>query len=132
MDQKQHRMTRQRKVILETIKKLKTHPTADEVFSLVRRKLPRISLGTVYRNLELLTDQGLIRKLETAGTQKRFDGDMQEHQHVRCIRCGKIDDLFFTLPAPDPAWSSQTSFQILDYNLELLGVCPACKKRGDN
>ena len=57
METRQHRMTRQRKVILDTLRRLKTHPTADEVFSIVRKQLPRISLGTVYRNLELLFNE---------------------------------------------------------------------------
>jgi len=128
MAEKQHRMTRQRRIILETVKDLKTHPTADEVFGLVRKKLPRISLGTVYRNLELLTEQGIIRKLDTAGQQKRFDGDISPHYHVKCVKCGKIDDLYFELPKPSSEWAAETSFQILEYNVELLGICPQCQK----
>ena len=128
MEPRQHRMTRQRKVILDTLRRLKTHPTADEVFSIVRKQLPRISLGTVYRNLELLTEQGMVRKLETAGTQKRFDGDTSRHDHIKCIRCGKIDDLMIPLPRLDASDMQETEYQVLDYNLELLGICPACQK----
>ncbi len=122
-------MTRQRRIILETVKGLKTHPTADEVFGLVRKRLPRISLGTVYRNLDLLTEQGIIRKLDTAGQQKRFDGDISPHYHIKCVKCGKIDDLYFELPKPSSEWAANTSFQILAYNVELLGVCPQCQKK---
>ncbi len=127
--EKQHRMTRQRKLILETLQRLKTHPTADEVFGIVRKKLPRISLGTVYRNLELLNEQGLIRKLETAGKQKRFDGDTSRHDHIKCVRCGKIDDLEARLPRIEPAQVEETSYEILDCNVELLGICPACQRQ---
>ena len=88
MAQPQTRMTRQRAVILEELRKVKTHPTADELYSIVRERLPRISLGTVYRNLDFLADTGEIRRLEAAGTTKRFDGDISWHQHVRCIHCG--------------------------------------------
>ncbi len=129
MAAKQHRMTRQRRIILETVKGLKTHPTADEVFGLVRKRLPRISLGTVYRNLELLTEQGAIHKLDTAGQQKRFDGDITPHSHVKCIKCGKIDDLYFELPKPSAAWAEETDFKILEYKVELLGICPDCQKK---
>ncbi len=127
--EKQHRMTRQRKLILETLQGLKTHPTADEVFGIVRKKLPRISLGTVYRNLELLNEQGLIRKLETAGKQKRFDGDISRHDHIKCVQCGKIDDLESRLPRFDPEQVRDTNYEILDCNVELLGICPACQRK---
>ncbi len=128
METRQHRMTRQRKVILDTLRRLKTHPTADEVFSIVRKQLPRISLGTVYRNLELLTEQGMVRKLETAGTQKRFDGDTSRHDHIKCIRCGRIDDLMVPLPELPEEQMTDTAYEVLDYNLELLGICPDCQK----
>ena len=75
MAQPQTRMTRQRAVILEELRKVKTHPTADELYSIVRERLPRISLGTVYRNLDFLTESKEILKLESAGSIRRFDGD---------------------------------------------------------
>ena len=87
------RDTSQRRIIMEELVKLKTHPTANEIYERVRRRIPRISLGTVYRNLEMLSESGLIRKLETAGTRKRFDGTVSNHYHVRCIKCGRMDDL---------------------------------------
>ena len=68
------RMTRQRRVILEELRKVKTHPSADEIYEIVRKRLPRISLGTVYRNLEILSESGDIQKLEPGCSLKRFDG----------------------------------------------------------
>ena len=100
MSQIQTRMTRQRAVILEELRKTTTHPTADELYGKVRERLPRISLGTVYRNLDFLADSGEIRRLEAAGTTKRFDGNMVEHQHVRCLCCGRIGDIMTPLPTP--------------------------------
>ena len=67
------RLTTQRQVILEELGKVKSHPTANEVYDMVRKRLPRIGLGTVYRNLELMAESGMILKLEVGGTQKRFD-----------------------------------------------------------
>jgi Fur family ferric uptake transcriptional regulator len=69
-------MTRQRKVILEEIRKTDSHPTADELYQRVRQRLPHVSLGTIYRNLETLAASGLIQKLEMGGSQKRFDGNL--------------------------------------------------------
>ena len=121
------RETSQRRVILEELAKLNTHPTANEIYELVRKRLPKISLGTVYRNLELLSESGLIRKLETAGTQKRFDGTTENHYHVRCVNCGKIEDL--RLPAVislDDVANSISGYEIFWHTLEFGGLCPEC------
>lgn len=85
--------TNQRRVIIEELRKLKTHPTADELYEIVRARIPSISLGTVYRNLEVLSDYGEILKLEFAGKQRRFDGDVRRHCHLRCIVCGAVEDI---------------------------------------
>jgi Fe2+ or Zn2+ uptake regulation protein len=71
------RMTHQREIILDELNRSKTHPTADELFDRIKHKLPRISLATVYRNLEILSAAGLIKKLEMSGRQKRFDWDRE-------------------------------------------------------
>jgi Fe2+ or Zn2+ uptake regulation protein len=91
--QSEIRLTPQRQVILEELAKVKTHPTANEVYDMVRKRLPRIGLGTVYRNLELMADNGMILKLEVGGSQKRFDATTNLHYHIRCTCCGKVDDM---------------------------------------
>ena len=85
-------MTSQRQVILEEIRKVHSHPTADQVYEEVRKRLPRISLGTVYRNLDILSECGLIQRIAPVSNQMRFDGDTSSHYHVRCIHCGKVED----------------------------------------
>jgi len=87
------RLTTQRQIILEELSKVKTHPTASELYDMVRKRLPRIGLGTVYRNLELMAENGMILKLEVGGTQKRFDATTDTHYHIRCSGCGKVDDI---------------------------------------
>ena len=79
--------TNQRRVILEELRSVTSHPTADELYSMIREKLPKISLGTVYRNLELLSSAGQIMKLELSGKQKRFDGRPDQHFHMRLPFC---------------------------------------------
>ena len=79
MSQPQTRMTRQRMVILEELRKVKTHPTADELYAMVRTRMPRISLGTVYRNLDFLTESKEILKLESDGSIRRFGASIK-HQ----------------------------------------------------
>lgn len=127
MAQVQTRMTRQRAVILEELRKTKSHPTADELYSIVRERLPRISLGTVYRNLDFLADNGEIRRLEAAGSTKRFDGDISWHQHVRCIHCGRIGDVMQPLDAPQVEGMRVEGFPvIIGSRIEFDGICERC------
>jgi Fur family ferric uptake transcriptional regulator len=123
------RLTTQRQIILEELAKVKSHPTASELYDMVRKRLPRIGLGTVYRNLELMADNGMILKIEVGGTQKRFDAFTDPHYHIRCSSCGKVDDM--DLPVLDDLVNSageSSSYQILGHHVEFTGVCPDCLK----
>ena len=121
------RMTRQRRVILEELCKVDTHPSADEVYAMVRKRLPRISLGTVYRNLEILAGSGDIQKLEPGCTLKRFDGKTEYHYHLRCVRCDRVVDapIDFEVTIRHDL-KNATDFKIIGHKLELIGLCPAC------
>jgi Fur family ferric uptake transcriptional regulator len=121
------RMTRQRKVILEELRKVITHPSADEVYEMVRKRLPRISLGTVYRNLEILSETGDIQKLEPASSLKRFDGNPEDHYHIRCIHCNRLADVHVDISLNfNPILKKATDFKILGHKLEFTGLCPKC------
>ncbi|MDR0238875.1 MAG: transcriptional repressor [Deltaproteobacteria bacterium] len=124
--QQQQRVTRQRTIILEELRKVTTHPTADEVYAMVRQRLPRISLGTVYRNLDLLAEQGEILKIESAGHCKRFDGNAHPHQHARCQKCGWMADIMRSVPVPDTRHILLSGFTITGVRLEFDGLCDAC------
>lgn len=127
---KARRNTRQREVVLEELRKLKTHPTAAEVHDIVRQRLPRISLGTVYRNLELLAGESLIIKLDNGAGRARFDGDLNKHLHVTCVACGRVDDVSGT-PADIVADDLETpeGYEILGLRVEVSGICPRCARR---
>ena len=119
------KITKQRRVILEELCKLHSHPTADELYAIVRKRLPSISLGTVYRNLEILSEFGMIHKLELAGAAKRFDGD------VRCKRCGSVADVHLEpLISIEQTAQRVTDYDILSHGLEFSGICPNCKSKG--
>jgi Fur family ferric uptake transcriptional regulator len=121
------RMTRQRKVILEELRKVKTHPCADEIYETVRRRLPRISLGTVYRNLEILSKLGEIQKLEVGGVLKRFDGIPENHYHIRCTCCGRVSDVPIpTMEGLEDEIRSVSDFTVLGHRLEFIGECAGC------
>jgi Fur family ferric uptake transcriptional regulator len=125
------RMTRQRRIILEELQKSCCHPAASELYELVRRRLPRISLGTVYRNLEMLCRCGLARKLELGGGQKRFDGVIENHYHVRCVQCGQIADAHLKpLAKLEAAAGSSSGYEIITHQLEFVGLCPRCRRTG--
>ncbi|MDR3628973.1 MAG: transcriptional repressor [Desulfocapsaceae bacterium] len=124
------RFTTQRQIILEELAKVTSHPTANEVYDMVRRRLPRIGLGTVYRNLELMAESGIILKLEVGGTQKRFDATVSPHYHVRCTRCNKVDDIDIPVQQHINVMATAAcDYQILGHHIEFSGICDACAQR---
>ena len=129
-NQTNQRNTRQRRIILEELRMAKSHPTAAELYRIVRKRLPKISLGTIYRNLELLTKNKTIRKLEIGGSEARFDGVTKPHYHVRCIACGAISDLFdVPQDVVQYQYMSLGDYDVRGYRIEFYGLCPLCKSR---
>jgi Fur family ferric uptake transcriptional regulator len=125
------RMTRQRKALLQAIGHGEKHPTADEVYRRVRTKLPHISLATVYRNLEVLTEHGLVQRLDVGGSQRRFDAEPGHHHHVRCLECGRVEDVRVDLPQAVVSKARRgTDYRITGHRLEFVGQCGRCKREG--
>lgn len=119
--------TNQRRVIVEELKKLKTHPTADELYMIVRRRLPQISLGTVYRNLDVLSEAGKVWKLELGGKQRRFDGNIKPHHHLRCVECGCVEDLELDgMGSVEETLARKVDGRIKGWSLEFHGFCEKC------
>ena len=122
------RRTAQRQIILEELAKVKTHPTANDLYDMVRKRLPRIGLGTVYRNLELMSNKGIIQKIEVGGTQKRFDAITEPHCHIRCTCCGKVEDIGLTVTDDMFKTAAKNSpYQITGYSIEFTGACLDCQ-----
>lgn len=121
--------TQQRRIILDELRKTETHPSADELYEAVRRRIPQVSLGTVYRNLNLMSQNGQIRKLELSARQKRFDGRIDEHYHIRCPSCGSVRDLESSeINHIDRHLNDLLeNDKIQGYRLELIGKCSKCK-----
>jgi Fur family ferric uptake transcriptional regulator len=125
-----YRMTRQRAAVLSALQQFcrsGTHPTTDEVYIEVRRTMPRISLATVYRNLDVLAQQGHVQKLDLACSPVRFDGDPSPHMHIRCVRCGRVDDLDgIHLDIKNPDTDLSRGYEVIAVRAEFVGVCPTC------
>lgn len=121
--------SRQREAVKEYLKGTDSHPTADEVYSAIRTIFPHISLGTVYRNLNLLVEQGEAIKLTTEGGSDHFDGNPMQHYHLYCEQCGRVSDI-----AMEPMQQLNTLAQvgyggtIRSHALLFLGECENCSK----
>jgi Fur family ferric uptake transcriptional regulator len=125
---KRIKMTVQRRIILEEVRDLKSHPSADEVYVAVRRRLPDISMATVYRNLETLAEYGLIRRLWEVAAPRRYDGILEEHYHIVCDRCGRVDDVRLE-PVNGFLEDARrvSDYDVRGYRLEFHGLCPNCR-----
>jgi Fe2+ or Zn2+ uptake regulation protein len=120
--------SRQRELVLRIVRSTHCHPTADWIYEQARSKIPNISLGTVYRNLNSLKEEGKIQEISFQNGIRRYDGDLRDHYHVRCSECGCIEDV----PHISPRRSSRdiekmTGYQIRAHHLEFLGICPRCR-----
>lgn len=125
----ERRNTRQRQLVLEAVRDLHDHPTADEVYLLVRERDAHVSRGTVYRNLHVLADAGDILSVKMPGGE-RFDLRTDRHAHLVCTECGRVVDV------PTPSYGSycekvarQTGYAGVRVATLLSGVCPACQAK---
>ncbi len=124
------RVTRQKTIILEELRRVCTHPTASEIYKLVKRRLPKISLATVYRNLECMVKNNLINKLRTRNKKVRYDGNTSDHCHLICKKCGHIIDIFDIKDISIKSKGLKKSEFIIDYGwLEMHGLCKKCNKK---
>ncbi len=127
---KTQRMTRQKRIIFEILKNTKSHPTADWIYEQARKEIPDISLGTVYRNLNLLKESGQILELNYGSSYSRFDGNPENHYHFQCVECGRVYDV--DLPGECTKLLQQNAVldgHVVDtHRLEFYGKCRECKE----
>jgi len=123
--QTKERLTSQKKIILNYLRSVKIHPSADKVYSVVRKKLPRISKGTVYRILRNLKDKGEILELPCKECQ-RYDGDISNHGHFFCRECKDVFDIFEDFKIPK--LKKIKVGEINNYQISFYGTCKKCEK----
>jgi Fur family peroxide stress response transcriptional regulator len=123
------RNSRQREAILRIVRGTACHPTAEWVYGQVKRDIPGISLGTVYRNLRLLTDSGELCSFEGAGGVSRYDGRTSPHYHFRCERCGALMDVEEPVDQDlDRRVALRTGLRVRCHVLEFRGYCTDCRQ----
>lgn len=115
--------TKQKEVILEAVYELKFHPTADEIYIHLKKDNPRLSLATVYRNLNTYAAEGKIRKVSIPGDSERFDFDLNQHEHFYCESCQKIFDIHLNT---HELIKNIERFNVSSYKLMLFGTCEMC------
>ncbi len=126
------RQTKQRSLVLDSVIKLHNHPTAQEVYDYVHGVYPGIGKATVYRNLNLLADEGKLKRVEAISGPVHFDSTLCEHSHLECKICKKVIDVEF--PISEELYEnieSTTGFTCIDRSLVINGICPTCLNTKD-
>lgn len=122
-------LTTQRAAVYDYLSSVAHHPTAEDVFLAVKPTLPRISLATVYKNLEALVKCGVVSKLTYGDAAARYDIRTDHHYHTHCLECGKVADFDVREGSKLLARiKPRTGFEVKDYRLELLGYCRECRR----
>ena len=117
----------QRELILNYVRNSCDHPTAENIYNDLRKELPNISLGTIYRNLNDLVSNNLIKRIKVPGGNDRFDKTVSDHYHITCLECGKVFDIFDTLDENIRNIEKQTGYTIVSHNLYYNGICDQCR-----
>ena len=123
--------SKQREIILEYLRSIKTHPTAETIYEEVKKEDKKISLGTVYRNLDKLSDMGLIQWIKMANEKDRFDGDVSLHYHGKCIKCNSVIDIFLKENIDlsiDEHVKNETNINVVSHDIIFNVICPNCDK----
>ena len=122
-------MSKQSEAILRCLSGTTSHPTADWIYESVRREIPDISLGTVYRNLRRLKEEGRIMELDLGSGMSRFDAKAKNHYHFRCNKCGRVFDVDEPVDdSIDRRIAQKTGFKIDHHLLEFRGLCIDCQR----
>ena len=122
--------SKQRDRIFQVLRGTRSHPTAEWVFEEVRRQMPRISLGTVYRNLHILARQGKVKELDFGDGSRRYDAFTDDHYHFICERCGSVQDLDIPPQADlNDIVRLHVRGRVRSHRLDFLGVCSDCLQR---
>ncbi len=123
----EYKRSRQRERILELMQGTGSHPTADWIYQKLKVEFPHLSMGTVYRNLNILSEQGLIKKIDFGSTFDRFDANIKPHYHFICEVCGAIKDLEIPIDNKlDRKVEETIHMTVKRHRTEFYGICDVC------
>jgi len=123
-------LTSQRRSVLEALEGFRGHPSAEEVFLAVKKKNPRVALGTVYQALNVFEEIGLIEAKRWAESPVRYDLNTEPHQDIRCVRCGRVEELKgLDLGDLDARVQGSTPYEVTGATLVIEGLCPDCRRQ---
>lgn len=132
LEKRHARPTQQRRVVYAALALRTDHPTAEAIHHETRRRVPGMSLATVYSTLDLLLDAGLARRVPGSDGRARYDARTDAHDHRRCLGCGRIDDLERPASPLRLEDYEHRGFRVLDYRVEIVGYCADCEQpKGD-
>ena len=124
------RSSSQRKLVREIIEEAHDHPAAQTVFERARKRMPSISLGTVYRNLQLLVGQGLLLERKIGNRPARYEAQRRRHYHISCVECGALEDLAVPYQEVlDRRVQRLVRYRLREHRMEFYGICPRCQTR---
>jgi Fur family peroxide stress response transcriptional regulator len=122
------RYSKQRERLLELLRSSRNHPTASGLYDRLKADFSRLSLGTVYRNLSILMEQGLVKKIDSGSAFDRYEADTTPHYHLICQQCGNIIDFpELHLPEINVTINRKTGFEIHHYRFDFFGICHECE-----
>lgn len=131
-DQQKYRRSKQRDRILELLQGTEIHPTANWIYDKLREEFPNLSMGNVYRNLGILVEQGLVRRIDFGSTFDRYDANIDAHYHFICESCGKIVDLELPIDSQlNERVDAATNFKTQHHNIQFYGLCDECVKKSE-
>jgi|FrelakmetLWP11LW_1041352.scaffolds.fasta_scaffold23729_1 Fur family peroxide stress response transcriptional regulator len=125
-----YKRSKQRQAILELLGQTEIHPTADWLYQKLKKKFPSLSLGTVYRNLNILVEQGLVENLPFGSTHDRYEAIKNPHYHLVCETCGSVSD--FDMPhytEINQQAQKMSGFQISRHRIDFFGTCKKCQSK---
>ncbi len=124
------RITPQRHAVLEYLIHAEIHPTADDIYKALEGKFPNMSVATVYNNLRVFREIGLVHELTYGDASSRFDYNTSKHYHIICETCGKVVDFHYPILDEVESLAKQvTGFDVSHHRMEIYGICPSCKTR---
>ncbi len=129
-----YRNSKQREAIFTLLSKKNFHPSVDEMYDIVRKEYPQISLATVYRNVEQLCRMGKIRRIHNSGAIARYDGTMEAHFHITCEECGSVKDVWLESKLEEHIDLKKyvPDHILTSYSIDFYGICCICKKEEEN